>query len=196
MGRRMPLAARPFGALVVCLSLAAGATARADVIPPSPACPPGAHPRASHSGTWCEPAPCKADADCGREGATCRPWRVCTRTHKVPWGGRRALPTRTEDVALVIGSCSPEVRCSGEEEPPPPLIGEPAGSPVTCAEASFCVAPSLPPLPRDEPRASVLPRSLKACGCRVGEPAPGGAGLAAIALCALAACARRRGGAR
>ncbi|MBW2457516.1 MAG: hypothetical protein JRI68_23615 [Deltaproteobacteria bacterium] len=132
--------------------LAAHGTARADSIPPPPACPPGSRGLSSHAGERCVPATCQSDADCkDLKGTTCRRWRVCVRTHMVPAGGRRGgeVPPRAEDLA--VGSCPVEKGCTGDEEPPPLTAGKANPGPPHCLDADYCVPQALPPLPTSSP---------------------------------------------
>lgn len=155
-------------------------TARADAIPPPPACPPGARGVALHDGEWCEPAPCTSDTDCREGTGTCRPWRVCTRLYSIKPGGLRPDDPPPRDVALVVGSCSQAQACTGEEEPPPPTAGRAQAGPTQCRDGDYCVPASLPSLPSAGAPGSATkgPASRRSCGCRVGVPASGlGGGL-------------------
>lgn len=163
------------------------AAARADVVHTEP-CPFGARERTSHSGPRCLPWTCETDADC-EGGLVCRPWRVCTQARDVPVGGRGAFrdppppPTREQQV---LATCAPDASCTGDEQPRPPVRGQPVGE-VRCEVAPHCVSPSFPPIPGappppPAPEASGAPSVAapvaegrpvggSACGCRAGSRA-------------------------
>lgn len=182
---------------------------RADAIDGPPACPPGAIGRSSHSGQWCEAAPCTTDADCGEDGGHCRPWRVCTRRASIPVGGLgqfRDPPPPPNEIDLVVGSCEPARACRGDEEPPPPAPGTFVEASPTCREATFCVPDALPALPLiGAPAPSPVPPPSSAaqvsverevhasCNCAVpGEGSANGAPWGGLAIAALALALRRR----
>ncbi len=134
-----------------------------------PGCPAGAKGRSSHAGARCHAEPCATDTEC-RDGAKCRPYRVCTRTSSVPPAGRGAFmsgagPHMEE---LVIGSCEIADQCSGNEDPPPPVVGTLEPGPPTCREGSYCVPPAHPPLPPVAERSGEPPTT--------GTPRRGGGG--------------------
>lgn len=175
--------------------------ARADAIEGPPACPLGARGRSSHSGQWCEAAPCASDADCADAGGHCRAYRVCTRHASIPAGGHGAFrdpPPPPYEVDLVVGSCEPARACRGDEEPGPPMAGAYVDAAPTCSEATFCVPESLPTLPLIGPpapppaSAAVAPASVpsvaeptrSSCGCAV----PGSRGAAPASLVLALAC--------
>ncbi len=181
--------------------------ARADAIPPPPACPPGSRGMSSHAGECCVPATCQSDADCkDLKGTTCRPWRVCTRVYLVPAGGRRSrdIPPRPQELA--VGSCPVEEGCTGDEEPPPPTAGKPSGGGVpSCVDQDYCVAKALPPLPTsgpgkgrsendsdegDEGDEGKVP-AAGCCKCHLGAPSESHGWLMALGL-GLLALRRRR----
>ena len=148
--RVRPTMPRHLALLLLLLLLLAPRSVRADAIEGPPACPPGARGRSSHSGTWCEAAPCASDADCSDVGGHCRPWRVCTRRASIPMGGHAAMREPAPapfEIDLVVGSCEPTRACRGDEEPPPPIAGTYVAPTPTCQQASFCVPDSLPTLP-------------------------------------------------
>ncbi len=120
-------------------------SARADAIDGPPACPPGTRGRSAHEGRWCEPEPCTDDAACG-EGSACRAWRVCTQTSMVEPGGLRARPEPAAPRELAVASCDVAEACRGDEEPPPPTVGELQGRPV-CSDGRFCVDAALAVFP-------------------------------------------------
>lgn len=122
--------------------------AGADAIAPSPACPPGSRGKSSHAGQWCAAASCETDDDCKQKGAICKQWRVCVREAMVTHH-RRARSARVTE--QVVGTCAPEKACKGDEEPPPPLVGQIVRGPPICTTGRYCVPGSLPPLPPPEP---------------------------------------------
>lgn len=133
-------------ALVALLVLGAPGAAHADAIDGPPACPPGARGRSSHSGTWCVPASCTADADC-EGGATCVERRLCAIEVMVTPGGRRASPEPPAPipVEMVVATCLPTETCTGTEEPWPDTAGH-VGAVPRCAARRVCVTPPLPSL--------------------------------------------------
>lgn len=144
MGRSSPrVGAALVGAL---LGPATAGVARADAISGPPACPPGAMGRSAHAGEWCVPWTCAPGVDCAG-GATCKPWRVCTRASDVVPGGLRPEPAPPERMELVVGTCDPADNCRGDEEPPPMMVGQVVAGPPTCSVGLHCVAEALPTLP-------------------------------------------------
>jgi hypothetical protein len=187
---------------------------RADAISGPPACPPGARGESAHSGEWCVPWRCTQDGECG-PGHVCRPWRVCTRASDVLPGGLHGRDDGPERMEMVMGTCAASERCRGDEEPPPPLVGElVAGAPIQCTDGSYCLAadalPELPARPASGagattpptgppgstgPASAAPPTTGHGCGCSVPTAVRSlGSGLViAIGIAALAhARARRR----
>ncbi len=155
------------GALTAALLLPA--TTRADSISGPPACPPGTRGQSSHSGQWCAPMTCADDGACG-PASTCRPWRVCTRDSDVEPGGLRAHPEPPVRMQLVVGTCDPALKCRGDEEPPPPLVGKLLDGPPQCRDERHCVPTDLPALP---PRTAEAPSTPASTPPATGSPATG-----------------------
>lgn len=143
--------------LAIWVLLAAG-PAFADMVPMPPGCPHGARGVTSHAGARCHALPCASDGDC-TDGTTCRPYRVCVRNSTVPPAGRGAFISGAAPhlEELVVGSCEVSQQCGGDEEEPPPVVGTLAPGPPTCRDGSYCVLPTLPPLPSVAERAEPPP---------------------------------------
>ena len=184
------------GVVVACVValVVSHPTARADAIEGPPACPPGTVGRSAHEGRWCVPSPCVDDSGC-RDGAVCRPWRVCAQTAMVTPGGLRPVEPPPEPRELAVASCAVEEGCDGTTEPPPPTVGSLGGSP-SCTDGHYCIPPQLPPLPAlaspaVEPTASpsagpsALGGTPASCLCRTSRPR-GSASCALLATLALA----------
>lgn len=189
--------------------LLAAASARADAIEGPPACPPGSVGRSAHEGQWCVPALC--DAGCG-EGETCAARRVCVQTARVIPGGLRPREPDPEPRELVVAVCPADSTCTGDEEPPPPTVGELPPTRPRCEIHNVCVPAALPALPpaselAPPPAPSEAPTEAPSavehssaharssarsgCGCSVGSRGPGVLGV--LVLLALALVSRRRG---
>ena len=99
------------GAALLSLSLVP-ATAGADAVPPPPTnCPDGTTGMTCHGGQYCQPSPCKSNADCS--------------------GGQVCLPR-----AFCLG----HVTCGGGIFPPdgsPSTVAEPAAG-AACASSADC----------------------------------------------------------
>ncbi|MBX7196440.1 MAG: hypothetical protein K1X94_30585 [Sandaracinaceae bacterium] len=161
------------GAVWLCWMLVGVAVARADAIDGPPACPPGTEGRSAHEGQWCEASPCTAGGDC-RDGATCRPWRVCTQRSLVQRGGLHGEDHPPVSRELAVAGCAVESACDGASEPPPPTVGRLEGVPV-CTDGHYCVPSALPPLPSLAPPTTSSASSDPSlpvvalghgCGCR------------------------------
>ena len=129
--------------VIVSCVMATTTTAYADALSPPPACPPGAKGQSTHAGLWCAPAPCTSDEQC-RTGNSCRNWRVCIRKSDSFYNRRNPVPLQID---VVVGSCDPAQKCSGEDQPPPPMAGTVASGRPECTVGKYCVPPTLPPLP-------------------------------------------------
>lgn len=121
----------------LCLALVLSViptVAFADRVPAPPDdCPRGSEGRTSHSGRWCAPTTCEADADCRTEGTRCEELALCVEQESyVPGGRTRDRTPRSRPVAR--GACL-EDACPGAAE---------------CQTARRCV-------PADEPEAEAAP---------------------------------------
>jgi hypothetical protein len=181
----MSMHQRILGAALVAAALGAGASARADAVPPPPAeCPAGTRGETDHYGPHCTPADCQTDADC--PGQRCQPYALCVfdRVFESPRGNTHRREAK--------GACNAGQKCPLDSPCRPGnycFAANVAAPPPTTAAPS-AAAPSSKPAPTSPPAADKSSCTLRAPGLdrTVGALA---IGIGVAALCVVRT--RRRG---